>query len=71
MSIDPCNSSNEHFIISDVNNPLLAGKKYKFAEDAKPIPSVNENFHAKYNLCPFVFSLLGSLGKADVDVRLG
>ncbi|KAL0224338.1 hypothetical protein P9112_003728 [Eukaryota sp. TZLM1-RC] len=26
--------------------------------------SVNENSHPQYNLCPFVFSLLGSLGKA-------
>ncbi|KAL0205851.1 hypothetical protein P9112_001158 [Eukaryota sp. TZLM1-RC] len=64
MSIDPCNSSNEHFINSDVNNPLLAGEKYKIAKYAKPISSVNENSHAQYNLCPFVFSLLGSLGKA-------
>ncbi|KAL0224388.1 hypothetical protein P9112_003778 [Eukaryota sp. TZLM1-RC] len=64
MSIDPCISSNEHFINSDVNNPLLAGEKYKIAKYAKPISSVNENSHAQYNLCPFVFSLLGSLGKA-------
>ncbi|KAL0226243.1 hypothetical protein P9112_013567 [Eukaryota sp. TZLM1-RC] len=64
MSIDPCNSSNEHFINSDVNNPLLAGEKYKIAKYAKAISSVNENSHAQYNLCPFVFSLLGSLGKA-------
>ncbi|KAL0210173.1 hypothetical protein P9112_010257 [Eukaryota sp. TZLM1-RC] len=64
MSIDPCNSSNKHFINSDVNNPLLAGEKYKIAKYAKPISSVNENSHAQYNLCPFVFSLLGSLGKA-------
>ncbi|KAL0224398.1 hypothetical protein P9112_003788 [Eukaryota sp. TZLM1-RC] len=63
MSIDPCNSSYEHFINSDVNNPLLAGEKYKIAKYAKPISSVNENSHAQYNLCPFVFSLLGSLGK--------
>ncbi|KAL0214114.1 hypothetical protein P9112_006298 [Eukaryota sp. TZLM1-RC] len=55
MSIDPCNSSNEHFINSDVNNPLLAGEKYKIAKYAKPISSVNENSHAQYNLCPFVF----------------
>ncbi|KAL0214641.1 hypothetical protein P9112_006842 [Eukaryota sp. TZLM1-RC] len=26
--IDPCNSSNDHFINSDVNNPLLVGEKY-------------------------------------------
>ncbi|KAL0216395.1 hypothetical protein P9112_008579 [Eukaryota sp. TZLM1-RC] len=64
MSIDPCNSSNEHLINSDVNNPLLAGEKYKIAKYAKPISSVNENSHAKYNLCPFVFSLLGSLAMA-------
>ncbi|KAL0219994.1 hypothetical protein P9112_005647 [Eukaryota sp. TZLM1-RC] len=64
MSIDPCNSCNEHLINSDVNNPLLAGEKYKIAKYAKPISSVNENSHAQYNLCPFVFSLLGSLGKA-------
>ncbi|KAL0223415.1 hypothetical protein P9112_002805 [Eukaryota sp. TZLM1-RC] len=55
MSIDPCNSSNEHLINSDVNNPLLAGEKYKIAKYAKPISSVNENSHAQYNLCPFVF----------------
>ncbi|KAL0210862.1 hypothetical protein P9112_009160 [Eukaryota sp. TZLM1-RC] len=64
MSIDPCNSSNEHLINSDVNNPLLAGEKYKIAKYAKLIFSVNENSHAQYILCPFVFSLLGSLGKA-------
>ncbi|KAL0219290.1 hypothetical protein P9112_004943 [Eukaryota sp. TZLM1-RC] len=29
MSIDPCHSSNEHLINSDVNNPLLAGKNRK------------------------------------------
>ncbi|KAL0205928.1 hypothetical protein P9112_001235 [Eukaryota sp. TZLM1-RC] len=39
MSIDPCNSSNEHLINSDVNNPLLAGEKYKIAKYAKPISS--------------------------------
>ncbi|KAL0226514.1 hypothetical protein P9112_013838 [Eukaryota sp. TZLM1-RC] len=64
LSIDPCNSSNEHLINSDVNNPLFAGEKYKIAKYAKPISSVNENSHAQYNLCPFVFSLLGSLGEA-------
>ncbi|KAL0222993.1 hypothetical protein P9112_002383 [Eukaryota sp. TZLM1-RC] len=63
MSIDPCNSSNEHFINSDVNNPLLADEKYKIAKHAKPISFVNENSHAQFNLCPFVFPLLGSLGK--------
>ncbi|KAL0219943.1 hypothetical protein P9112_005596 [Eukaryota sp. TZLM1-RC] len=63
MSIDPCNSSNEHFINADVNNPLLAGEKYEIAKYAKPISSVNENSHAQHNLCSFVFSLLGSLGK--------
>ncbi|KAL0219264.1 hypothetical protein P9112_004917 [Eukaryota sp. TZLM1-RC] len=64
MTIDPCNSSNEHFINSDVNNPFFAGERYKIAKYAKPISSVNENSHAQYNLCPFVFSLLESLGKA-------
>ncbi|KAL0216678.1 hypothetical protein P9112_008862 [Eukaryota sp. TZLM1-RC] len=64
MSIDPCTSSNEHFIKSDVHNTFFAGEKYKIAKYAKPISSVNENSHAQYNLCPFVFSLLGSLGKA-------
>ncbi|KAL0219818.1 hypothetical protein P9112_005471 [Eukaryota sp. TZLM1-RC] len=67
MSIDPCNSSDEHFITSDVNNPLLAGEKYKIAKYAKPISSVNENSHAQYNLCPFVFSWLGTLGKTFLD----
>ncbi|KAL0205453.1 hypothetical protein P9112_000760 [Eukaryota sp. TZLM1-RC] len=46
MSIEPCNSSNEHLINSDVNNPLLAGEKYKIAKYVKPISSVNENSHA-------------------------
>ncbi|KAL0210791.1 hypothetical protein P9112_009089 [Eukaryota sp. TZLM1-RC] len=64
MSIDPCNSSNEHLINSDVNNALLAGEKYKIANYGKLISSVNENSHAQYNLCPFVVSLLGSRGKA-------
>ncbi|KAL0218789.1 hypothetical protein P9112_004442 [Eukaryota sp. TZLM1-RC] len=47
MSIDPCNYSNEHYIDSDVNNPLLAREKYKIAKYAKPISSVNENSHAQ------------------------
>ncbi|KAL0219134.1 hypothetical protein P9112_004787 [Eukaryota sp. TZLM1-RC] len=64
MSIDPCNSFNEHFIYTDVNNPLFAGGKYKIDEYAKPISSVNENSHAQNNSCPFDYSLLGSLGKA-------
>ncbi|KAL0216699.1 hypothetical protein P9112_008883 [Eukaryota sp. TZLM1-RC] len=64
MSIDPCNSSNEHLINSDANNPLLAGEKYKIAQYSKPISSVNENSDAQYKLCPFVCSLLESLGKA-------
>ncbi|KAL0215210.1 hypothetical protein P9112_007394 [Eukaryota sp. TZLM1-RC] len=65
MSIDPCNSSNEHLINSDAKNiKLLNERKHKIAHDTKPISSVNENSHAQYNLCPFVFSLLGSLGKA-------
>ncbi|KAL0209188.1 hypothetical protein P9112_011775 [Eukaryota sp. TZLM1-RC] len=50
MSIDPFNSSDEHFINSDVNNPFLAGEKYKVAQYAKTISSVNENSHAQYNL---------------------
>ncbi|KAL0216644.1 hypothetical protein P9112_008828 [Eukaryota sp. TZLM1-RC] len=61
MSIDPRNSSNEHLINSDVNNPLLAGKKYNTAKYAKPISSVNENSHAQYNLCPICYFFLGSL----------
>ncbi|KAL0214539.1 hypothetical protein P9112_006723 [Eukaryota sp. TZLM1-RC] len=65
MSIDPCNSFHcEHFINSDVKNSLLAGEQHKIAKYAKSISSVNGNSHVQYNLCPFVFSLLGSLGKA-------
>ncbi|KAL0205209.1 hypothetical protein P9112_000516 [Eukaryota sp. TZLM1-RC] len=56
MSIDPY-----------VNNPLFAGEKYKIAKYAKPISSVNENSHAQYNLCPFVFSLLGSFLEAFLE----
>ncbi|KAL0223886.1 hypothetical protein P9112_003276 [Eukaryota sp. TZLM1-RC] len=55
MSINPCNSSNEHFTNSDVNNPLFASEKYKIAELSKPISSVNENSHAQYYLCPYAF----------------
>ncbi|KAL0213922.1 hypothetical protein P9112_006106 [Eukaryota sp. TZLM1-RC] len=58
MSIDPCNSSNKHLIDSDVNNPLLAGEKYKIAKYAKPICSINENSHVQYNLSPFFFPCL-------------
>ncbi|KAL0219527.1 hypothetical protein P9112_005180 [Eukaryota sp. TZLM1-RC] len=58
MSIEPCLSSNEHFINSDVNNLLLAGEKYKIAKYAKPISPVNEYSHAQYNFCPFVFPCL-------------
>ncbi|KAL0208816.1 hypothetical protein P9112_011403 [Eukaryota sp. TZLM1-RC] len=34
MSVNPCYSFNEHFINSDVNDPLLAGEKYKIAKYA-------------------------------------
>ncbi|KAL0205263.1 hypothetical protein P9112_000570 [Eukaryota sp. TZLM1-RC] len=61
MSIDPCNTINEHFINSDVNNPLLAGEKHRIAKYAQPISSFPRLM--KINLCPFVFSFLGSLGK--------
>ncbi|KAL0216193.1 hypothetical protein P9112_008377 [Eukaryota sp. TZLM1-RC] len=50
--IDPCYSSNEHLINSDVNNSLLAGEKYRIAKYTKIISSVNENSRAQYNLCP-------------------
>ncbi|KAL0218923.1 hypothetical protein P9112_004576 [Eukaryota sp. TZLM1-RC] len=65
MSIDPCKSSNQHFL-SYVNTPLCAAKIYKIAKYAKCPSSVNKNLntsHAQYNLCPFPFSLLGSYGK--------
>ncbi|KAL0216447.1 hypothetical protein P9112_008631 [Eukaryota sp. TZLM1-RC] len=55
-SIDPCNSSSEHFKNLDVNTPLLAGEKYKIAKYSKLISFVSENSHAQYNLCPFDFS---------------
>ncbi|KAL0208156.1 hypothetical protein P9112_010743 [Eukaryota sp. TZLM1-RC] len=48
---------------ANVNNPLLAGEKYKIAKYAKLISSVNENTHAQYNSCPFAF-FLESLDKA-------
>ncbi|KAL0218472.1 hypothetical protein P9112_004125 [Eukaryota sp. TZLM1-RC] len=67
MSIDPCISSNERIINSDVNYPLPAEEKDKIAQYAKPISSVNENSHAQYNLCLFLFCLLESLGKAALD----
>ncbi|KAL0213828.1 hypothetical protein P9112_006012 [Eukaryota sp. TZLM1-RC] len=62
MFIDPCNSTDKHFINSDVNNRLLTGEKSKATENAKLISSVIENSHAQYNLCPFGLSLRGSLG---------
>ncbi|KAL0206551.1 hypothetical protein P9112_001858 [Eukaryota sp. TZLM1-RC] len=53
--IDPLNSSNQHFISSDVDKHLPANEKYKIADYAKPISSLNENSHAQYNLCPSFF----------------
>ncbi|KAL0226447.1 hypothetical protein P9112_013771 [Eukaryota sp. TZLM1-RC] len=58
MSIEPCNSSNEHLINSDVNNPLLAGEKYKIAKYAKPISSVNENLIYFMSLCKAALAFL-------------
>ncbi|KAL0218983.1 hypothetical protein P9112_004636 [Eukaryota sp. TZLM1-RC] len=55
MSIDPCNSSNEHLINSDVNNPLFADEKYKIAKYAKPTSSLNENSHAQYSKAAMAF----------------
>ncbi|KAL0208020.1 hypothetical protein P9112_010607 [Eukaryota sp. TZLM1-RC] len=63
LSIDPSNSSNEHFISSNVHKSVFAGKIYKTAKYAKSISSVNENSPAQYNF-PFVFSLLASIGQA-------
>ncbi|KAL0216562.1 hypothetical protein P9112_008746 [Eukaryota sp. TZLM1-RC] len=64
MFIDLYNSSNEHFINSDVDSPLIAGEKLKYAKYAKSPCSANENSHAQDNLRPFVSSILRSLGKA-------
>ncbi|KAL0219088.1 hypothetical protein P9112_004741 [Eukaryota sp. TZLM1-RC] len=58
ISIDPDNSSNEHLINSDVNNPLLAGEIHKIAKYAEPISSVNENSHAQYNFCKAAMAFL-------------
>ncbi|KAL0214166.1 hypothetical protein P9112_006350 [Eukaryota sp. TZLM1-RC] len=71
MSIDPCNSSNELFINSYVNNHLLAGEKFKIATDAKSISSVNENSHVQYNLCPFfLLAILCNPAMAFLEVSV-
>ncbi|KAL0215049.1 hypothetical protein P9112_007233 [Eukaryota sp. TZLM1-RC] len=53
MSIDPCNSSNEHLINSDVNNPLLAGEKYKIADYARNLFLLLMKIPCQYNFCSF------------------
>ncbi|KAL0206568.1 hypothetical protein P9112_001875 [Eukaryota sp. TZLM1-RC] len=66
LSIDPCNSSHEHFINSVVARSFVAGGEYKIAQNAKPIVSIEENSHAQYNLSPCLFHMVNFSGTSAV-----
>ncbi|KAL0226352.1 hypothetical protein P9112_013676 [Eukaryota sp. TZLM1-RC] len=58
MSVDPCNASNERLVNSEIHNPLSNAENFKFKKYNEPLSKLASLQHAKYNLYPFVFSLL-------------
>ncbi|KAL0216765.1 hypothetical protein P9112_008949 [Eukaryota sp. TZLM1-RC] len=61
MFVDPCNSSNERLVNSEIHNPLSNAENFKIKIYNEPLSKLSTQQHAKYNLYPFVFSLFGSL----------
>ncbi|KAL0223019.1 hypothetical protein P9112_002409 [Eukaryota sp. TZLM1-RC] len=59
MSVDPCNASNERLVNSESHNPLSNGENFKIKKYNERLYKMSSQQHAKYNLCPFVFSLFG------------
>ncbi|KAL0214952.1 hypothetical protein P9112_007136 [Eukaryota sp. TZLM1-RC] len=58
MSVDPCNTSNERLVNSEIHNPLSNAENFKFKNTMNLCPNWPVYSMQKYNLYPFVFSLL-------------
>ncbi|KAL0223553.1 hypothetical protein P9112_002943 [Eukaryota sp. TZLM1-RC] len=65
-STDVSNSSIEKLAPS-YNSPLRWAKKAKIIKYDEKINNVNSNSHTQYLLCPFAFSLFGTLGKTALS----
>ncbi|KAL0205047.1 hypothetical protein P9112_000354 [Eukaryota sp. TZLM1-RC] len=61
-STDVTNSSNEKLAPS-YNSPLRRAEEAKIIKYTEKIINVNSNSHTQYLLCPFAFSLFGTLAK--------
>ncbi|KAL0219595.1 hypothetical protein P9112_005248 [Eukaryota sp. TZLM1-RC] len=66
MSVDPCNASNERLVNSEIHNSLSNAENFKFKIYNEPLSKLASLQHAKYNLYPFVFSLVGSLAPTSL-----
>ncbi|KAL0210841.1 hypothetical protein P9112_009139 [Eukaryota sp. TZLM1-RC] len=65
-STDVSNSSNEK-LAQSYNSPLRRAEETKIIKYTEKINNLNSNSHAQYILCPFAFSLFGTLGKAALS----
>ncbi|KAL0206743.1 hypothetical protein P9112_012454 [Eukaryota sp. TZLM1-RC] len=65
-STDVSNSSNEKLTPS-FNSPLRRAEEGKLIKCAEKINNLNSNSHTQYILCPFAFSLFGTLGKTALS----
>ncbi|KAL0225606.1 hypothetical protein P9112_012930 [Eukaryota sp. TZLM1-RC] len=65
-STDVSNSSNEK-LAQSYNLPLRRAEEAKIIKYTEKINNVNSNSHTQYLLCPFVFSLFGTLGKTALS----
>ncbi|KAL0205006.1 hypothetical protein P9112_000313 [Eukaryota sp. TZLM1-RC] len=66
MSVDPCNASNERLVNSEIHNRLSNAENFKFKKYNEPLSKSASQQHAKYNLYPFVFSLIGPLAPTAI-----
>ncbi|KAL0207284.1 hypothetical protein P9112_011912 [Eukaryota sp. TZLM1-RC] len=65
-STDVSNSSNEK-LAQSYNLPLRRAEEAKIIKYTEKINNLNSNSHTQYLLCPFVFSLFGTLGKTALS----
>ncbi|KAL0215320.1 hypothetical protein P9112_007504 [Eukaryota sp. TZLM1-RC] len=65
-STDVSNSSNEK-LAQTYNSPLRRAEEAKTIKYTENINNMNSNSHTQYLLCPFAFSLFGTLGKTALS----
>ncbi|KAL0210788.1 hypothetical protein P9112_009086 [Eukaryota sp. TZLM1-RC] len=65
-STDVSNSSNEK-LAQSYNSPLRRVEEAKIIKYTEKINNLNSNSHTHYILCPFAFSLFGTLGKTALS----